>query len=73
MIRITCKNAKCDSPNRKFDWNETPHVNAGGGLASEHDSDATRVVIICPYCQTPNLIWLKGVKRDDILLRGEQP
>jgi len=69
MIYIKCINPNCNAPNRKFEWDETPH----GGLAIPHAADAKRVIAYCPFCGAENVVWVKNAKKSDTLTRGGKP
>ncbi len=60
MVTIKCVNPKCTSPTKSFRWDETQY---GKGMAQPHEQGAVRVVAVCPYCQTENLVWVKKVKK----------
>jgi hypothetical protein len=72
MVRIKCVNLNCTSPTKSFDWDETKRVNPGGGVAQPHEPGAVRVSAVCPFCSAENLIWLKNVKRNQPLFRGNR-
>jgi len=69
MTSIKCVNPKCKSPKKSFDWDESKHLKKGGQIAQPHERDAVRLVVTCPFCQTDNLIWVTGAKRDTPIYR----
>ncbi len=71
MIRIKCVNKDCSSPDKKFEWDESPHIEKGGGVAAAREPGAKRVIAICSYCGAQNGVWLRNVKKKDTLRRGE--
>ncbi len=58
MVTIKCINPNCSAPNRKFEWDETPH----GGLATPHAEGAKRVIAYCTFCGAENPVWVKKPK-----------
>lgn len=70
MVRIKCVNPSCTSPSKRFDWDEGKHVGRGGGTAKPREPGAVRVIAVCPFCSTENLVWLKGVKKIHRVLRA---
>ncbi len=58
MVIIKCINPNCTAPNRKFEWDETPH----GGLAEPHAEGAKRVIAYCKSCGAENPVWVKKPK-----------
>ncbi len=70
MTRIHCVNSVCSSPDKKFDWDESPHIEKGGEVLAARESGAKSVVAVCTYCGTQNKVWLKVIKKKDKLRRG---
>jgi hypothetical protein len=70
MVTIKCINPSCSAPNRKFEWDESKHVEAGGGLAQPHEAGAARMIAVCSFCGTENIVWVKNAKQGDVLTRG---
>lgn len=58
MLEIQCCNEKCPAPDRKFPWNERPHLQAEGRLAREGDDGAVSFVVQCKHCGSKNKIWV---------------
>lgn len=56
MLKIKCCNGNCTAPGKIFLWNERPHLEADGRLATEDDEDAASFIERCPYCGTKNKI-----------------
>jgi len=73
MVIIKCINPNCTAPNRKFEWDESQHVEAGGGIAQPHEAGAVRVIAVCKYCGTENAVWVRHAKKSDSLTRGDKP
>jgi hypothetical protein len=69
MVTVKCINPNCSSPTKSFEWDETAELVAGGTIAAPHEKGAVRVVATCPYCGTENVVWVKGLKTDDIIRR----
>ncbi len=57
MVTIKCVNPKCG---KSFKWDETEY---GEKIARPHEEDARRVIAICPYCNTDNVVWVKKAKK----------
>lgn len=71
MIRIKCSNPNCTSPIKSFGWDETAEVDHSGGMAQPHERGAVRVIVVCPCCGTENAVWVKGIKREDVVEEEE--
>ncbi len=72
MISIKCSNLQCTSPTKSFDWDETEDVENSGGIAPSRERGAVRVIVVCPFCSTENVVWVKGVKRKDEVEEEEE-
>jgi hypothetical protein len=70
MIRIKCTNTHCTAPDGVFSWDERAHVEGGGGLAEPGEEGAVSFVAECLYCGTENKVWLKRVKKENVV-RGK--
>jgi hypothetical protein len=66
MLKILCCNEKCKAPDRKFSWNEGPHLETEGRLAKEGDEGAVSFVVLCPSCGTKNKIWVTKVRKIEV-------
>ncbi len=69
MIRIKCINPQCSSPTKSFEWDETTELGKDGALATPHEKGAVRVVAVCPWDGTENVVWVKGAKTDNTVWR----
>jgi hypothetical protein len=65
MISIVCSNPECPAPNRKFLWDECPHLGAKGKLVKPGEPGAVSFVVECPYGH-PNKIWVKDLQTIEI-------
>ena len=70
MVIVKCVNLNCSAPHRKFEWDESEHVEAGGGIAQPHEAGAVRVIAVCPFCASENAVWVKNVNKPDAVLRN---
>lgn len=71
MIRVKCSNPNCTSPTRSFDWDETAEVVDSGGIAQPHERGAVRVIAVCPFCVAENVVWVKGIEADDVIIKRD--
>jgi hypothetical protein len=69
MVRIKCVNPSCTGPGKSFEWDEGRRLSRGGRVAAPHADGAVRLTVVCPHCQTENMIWVTGVKSDFDLTR----
>ncbi len=65
MVIIRCVNPDCKK--KKFEWDETEY---GTGIAMPNEAGAARVIAVCPSCHTENMVWVKQVKKNDVITRG---
>ncbi len=69
MVRIKCVNPGCTGPEKRFEWDESRHVQPGGGIAAPHAEGAVRLAVVCPHCGTENGVWATGVKKNNKVTR----
>lgn len=72
MIKILCCNEKCTAKDRKFEWDERPHLDEGGRLAAPGERGIS-FLVDCPVCGTPNKIRVVKLKKEDIVAKIADP
>lgn len=71
MTTIQCANPKCTSPTKPptFEWDERPHVHAGGSVVAVGTKGSKRLRVPCTYCGFVNTIGVIGLRDDDQIVR----
>ncbi len=57
MIKIRCVNRECPASDRIFEIDENEF--GADGPAKQGEKGARQYIVVCPFCNTENLIWMK--------------
>jgi len=69
MIKIKCANPNCQSPDHRFDLDETEYERKGIEIVTKEQDSTDSISLECPYCDTKNKIFLRNLEKDSKVYR----